>query len=122
MKIFVESLPELLGALGSAGVLGTLAWCCGIWRRRLGSRHTCAAPEAIPRPELDAQFRAIRRYTLLGTASGDGGAVQVMSTRLAGAILVWPVGDRQERFELTDVQLFDGSFAAEPVDRYEKVP
>ncbi|MFE4547949.1 hypothetical protein [Streptomyces sp. NPDC056785] len=121
MKIFVESLPELFGALGSAGVLGALAWCCGLWRRSHGSRHACAAPEAIPRWELDAQCRAIRKYTLLGTASGDGGAVQVMSTRLAGAILVWPVGDRQERFELTDVQLFDGSFAAEPVDRYEKV-
>lgn len=121
MKIFVESLPELLGALGAAGVLGALAWCCGLWRRRYGSRHVCAAPEPIPRSELDAQCRAIRRYTLLGTASGEAGAVQVMSTRLAGAILVWPVGDRPVRFELTDAQLFDGSFAAEPVDRYEKV-
>lgn len=110
MKILVEALPELLGALGSTGLISAVAWCLG--RRR-------ASRQAAPQPSTE--HRTIRRYTLLGTTNRAGGPVQMMSTRPAGAVLVWPVGDRQERFELTDIQLVDGTFAAEPVDRFEKI-
>ncbi|WP_331734460.1 MULTISPECIES: hypothetical protein [unclassified Streptomyces] len=57
--------------------------------------------------------------SLLGTLTEDGSPIQLASTRTAGAVIVWPVGDRQERFEFTDVQLYDGTFTAEPTDRYE---
>ncbi|MEU9413306.1 hypothetical protein AB0E08_47515, partial [Streptomyces sp. NPDC048281] len=67
------------------------------------------------------QAIAIRRYTLLGTADRKGEPIQAMSTRPAGSVLLWPAGSRPERFELIDVRLHDGTFAAEPVGRFEEI-
>ncbi|MFG2630377.1 hypothetical protein [Streptomyces sp. NPDC048473] len=127
MNIFTDALPEFLGALGSAGAVGTVMWCFRGWHRRRA--RDCPAPG--PAPVSHAEFvggqaapaargyATVRRYTLLGTSAEDGSPIQLASTRSAGTVIVWPVGARQERFELTDVRLYDGTFAAEPVDRYE---
>ncbi|MFD7498979.1 hypothetical protein ACFV8T_43065 [Streptomyces sp. NPDC059832] len=125
MDILTEALPEFLGALGSAGAVGTVMWCFRAWRRRARGPATGPAPtspsESIGDQATSAAQRnaTVRRYTLLGTLTEDGSPIQLASTRTAGAVIVWPVGDRQERFEFTDVQLYDGTFAAEPTDRYE---
>ncbi|MFF2438857.1 hypothetical protein ACFVU4_32680 [Streptomyces sp. NPDC058107] len=60
----------------------------------------------------------LRRYTLLGITTGDGTPTHLLSTRPAGSIVAHQVDGRTERFELTDVPLYDGTFAAEPLDRY----
>ncbi|MFF0448097.1 hypothetical protein ACFYT4_17090 [Streptomyces sp. NPDC004609] len=120
MNVFVESLPELIGALGSAGAVGIVVWCARRWRRSR-DRPDPAVLEQRARSELVTDYQTVRRYTLLGTTGRDGGPIQVISTRPVGTFLIWPVGRQQERFELTDVRLYDGTFAAEPVDRYETV-
>lgn len=60
----------------------------------------------------------IRRYTLLGTTTADGVPAQLLSTKPAGTLVTHRVDGRDERFELTDTMLYDGTYAAEPVDRY----
>lgn len=60
----------------------------------------------------------LRRYTLLGATTGDGTPTRLLSTRPAGSIVAHHVDGRTERFELTDVPMHDGTFAAEPLDRY----
>ncbi|MCM2387455.1 hypothetical protein [Streptomyces albipurpureus] len=114
MNILSESLPELLGAVGSAGVVGLIAWCV-----RNGHRRRLSTPDAHGATDPAVSYRSIRRYTLLGTSDVDSGPIQVASTRQAGTIMVWQIGARNERFELTNVYLDDGTFAAEPVERYE---
>ncbi|MER6611184.1 hypothetical protein ABT282_36230 [Streptomyces sp. NPDC000927] len=126
MDILTDALPEFLGALGSAGAVGTVMWCFRAWRRRARGPATGPAPtsptgefigdQAAPADQRNA---TARRYTLLGTLTEDGSPIQLTSTRPAGTVIVWPIGDSRERFELTDVQLYDGTFAAEPVNRYE---
>lgn len=126
MNILIEALPELLGALGSAAVVGAVVWGCRRWRRQ----NTAAPPTEPTNEKLTAaqtgtwvpQPVMIRRYTLLGTTANDGCPVQLMSTRPPGTLIIWPGRDRPERFELTGVRLYDGTFAAEPVDRYEPSP
>jgi hypothetical protein len=44
--------------------------------------------------------------------------VQITSTRPVGAVITHVVGGRTGRFELTGVRLYDGTYAAEPLDRY----
>jgi hypothetical protein len=34
MKILVEAIPELLGALGSTGIISAITWCVGRRRAR----------------------------------------------------------------------------------------
>ncbi|CAL9651790.1 hypothetical protein [Streptomyces sp. enrichment culture] len=116
MQILVESLPELLGALGSTGLISAATWY--ISRRR---HRTARSAEQRPTPSQGMGHRRIRTYTLLGTGGREGAPIRVMSTRTAGAVLLWPTGGRQERFELTDCLLSDGTYAAEPVDGFEKV-
>ncbi|MCX4971044.1 hypothetical protein OHA98_41260 [Streptomyces sp. NBC_00654] len=125
MEILTDALPEFLGALGSAGAVGTVMWCFRTWRRR--ARGPARGPASTSLTEFigdqaapaDQRNATARRYTLLGTLTEDGSPKQLTSTRSAGTVIVWPMGHGQERFELTDVQLYDGTFAAEPATRYE---
>ncbi|MFJ6000465.1 hypothetical protein [Streptomyces sp. NPDC092370] len=48
----------------------------------------------------------------------DGTPVQFTSTRAAGTTIIRVFDGRPEQFELTSVRLYDGTYAAEPVDRY----
>ncbi|WP_327687072.1 hypothetical protein [Streptomyces sp. NBC_00467] len=58
----------------------------------------------------------LRSFTLLRTANPDGSPVIYETTRPFGSrITVW-TGDRQRPYELTEAQLADGSYAAEPLD------
>lgn len=130
MDIFIDALPEFLGALGSAAVVGTVVWCFRAWRRQ--QARVCAAAASPPtgieglvtdQPGTpETKYAKLRRYTLLRTTSSDGSPIQLASTRQPGTLITWTVRGRTERFELTDVRLYDGTFAAEPLDRYETAP
>ncbi|MFJ5222821.1 hypothetical protein [Streptomyces sp. NPDC088400] len=127
MDILIAALPELVGALGSAAIASTVVWCFRAWRRQRARDSTATTPATVTLPELlahpqstsETQSAKAKHYTLLGTSAGDGSPVQLTSTRPPGTIITWLTRGHRERFELTDVQLYDGTFAAEPVDRYE---
>ncbi|MFM9543995.1 hypothetical protein [Streptomyces turgidiscabies] len=131
MNLFFDALPELLGTLAAAVVVGGFSE--GVRRlrqRRLAApAYTALGLKAYVAEARGARFRpapavavakapVVRRYTLLGSTTADGREAQITSTRLAGSTLLHVVGGRAERFELTDVRLHDGTYAAEPVDRY----
>lgn len=94
MNLFDATLPNFLGGLAVLAVGSVLTWTLA---RRTGG---------------------IRRYTLLNSATADGTPVLHLTTRRAGTIIRRDVGRGPERFELTKAQLPDGTYAAEPVDRY----
>ncbi|MET8668093.1 hypothetical protein ABZV87_27620 [Streptomyces tendae] len=58
----------------------------------------------------------LRRFTLLRTESADGTPVRYETTRPTGTRITPWVDGRQRLYELTAVQLEDGSYAAEPLD------
>lgn len=61
--------------------------------------------------------RILRRYTLLRTVGPDGAPDHYETTRPPGTVITHRVvGGHPQRFELTDVPLGDGTFAAEPLD------
>ncbi|MFC1443071.1 hypothetical protein ABUW04_33010 [Streptacidiphilus sp. N1-10] len=62
--------------------------------------------------------RELRRYTLLGTQDAHGNPLLYDTTRNAGNVLIRVVEGHRSTFELTDVQLRDGTYAAEPLDSY----
>ncbi|MFF4763348.1 hypothetical protein [Streptomyces sp. NPDC001292] len=107
MSLLTDALPGLLSATGAAGVVALASAA----RRRLLSRR----PRTTQRPGTAAALegpRALRRYTLLRTAGPD----QYETTRPTGTVITHQVDGRPQRFELTDVPLGDGTFAAEPLD------
>ncbi|MFE5614086.1 hypothetical protein [Streptomyces sp. NPDC056524] len=106
--LITSSLAELLGGL--AGILLLAVAGRARLRRRAARR---VAPAEI------RDVRQARTYTLPGTLAPDGCPVKVISTRPAGTILYHsgPVG--REKFELTDFVLSDGTYAAEPLSRYQ---
>ncbi|MEU3891328.1 hypothetical protein [Streptomyces sp. NPDC029041] len=105
MLLLLDAVPDLLSAIGAAAViaLASAAW------RRLSSRRAAASAA------LD-ESRTLRRYTLLRTSGPDGAPEQYETTRPAGTVIVHRVDGLSQRFELTDVPLGDGTFAAEPFD------
>ncbi|MFI1285154.1 hypothetical protein ACH4U5_31095 [Streptomyces sp. NPDC020858] len=79
--------------------------------RRLRDRRT--ARRQVPAPAAPSEgARMLRRYTLLRT-SGPG---QYDTTRPGGTVITHHIDGRTQRFELTDVPLGDGTYAAEPID------
>ncbi|SCF61305.1 hypothetical protein GA0115260_100293 [Streptomyces sp. MnatMP-M27] len=58
-----------------------------------------------------------RRYTLLDTVTDNGLPIQVTTTRPVGTLIAQTLNGQEQRFELTNVRLHDGTFAAEPIDR-----
>ncbi|MFG2586382.1 hypothetical protein [Streptomyces malaysiensis] len=129
MHLLLDALPEFLGALGSAAVIGMLLRC-GRRLRRLPCQGThTAAPRAGDgiRAGTDAgacgperrgiDLAKVRRYTLLDTVTDDGLPVQVTTTRPVGTLITQTLTGQEQHFELTNVRLHDGTFAAEPIDR-----
>ncbi|CAM5680294.1 hypothetical protein SAVIM338S_07308 [Streptomyces avidinii] len=107
------SLAEYLGGLLLALTLALVGWA---WRRRRSrALGQTAAGGAAPVPLVPPQ---VRRYTLLGTLAPDGSPAQITSTRPARTAITYRAGGLAERFELTDALLHDGTYAAEPLDRY----
>ncbi|WP_395575763.1 hypothetical protein [Streptomyces sp. BK79] len=98
---------DLLGtALGQGLTLMLLVTAItGIWLYR---RRRATPPEP-PR---------VRHFTLLRTEGADGAPVGYETTRPSGTKIARWVGGRQRLFELTDVQLEDGTYAAEPLDHF----
>ncbi|PNG21891.1 hypothetical protein [Streptomyces cahuitamycinicus] len=60
----------------------------------------------------------IRHFTLLRTEAADGTPVRYETTRPTGTKITPWVDGRQRLYELTDVQLEDGTYAAEPLDHF----
>ncbi|MFI8952611.1 hypothetical protein ACIGO6_39850 [Streptomyces sp. NPDC053750] len=98
---------DLLGTSLGQWLLVVLlaAAAAGSWLYR---RSRAAAPEP-PR---------VRSFTLLRTEGADGTPVRYETTRPTGTKIAPWVGGRQRLFELTDVQLEDGTYAAEPIDHF----
>ncbi|MFI1285212.1 hypothetical protein ACH4U5_31410 [Streptomyces sp. NPDC020858] len=107
--VITGSVGELLGGLALVLVLALTAWTR---RRRMATRPD-TPPDGGP-----AAARHARRYTLLGTRAADGHPEQVVSSRPAGTVVSQRGPGRRQRFELTDAILADGTYAAEPLDRY----
>ncbi|MFC9825229.1 hypothetical protein ACFWG6_29020 [Streptomyces erythrochromogenes] len=106
-NILNDSLAQLIGGLALAVVLAGWAWV---------RRTRRAAPRPQERPTLPRQ---VRRYTLLDTRGDDGQPQHLISTLPAGTVVTCTAGGGPERFELTDAVLPDGSFAAEPLHRFQ---
>ncbi|MER5757715.1 hypothetical protein [Streptomyces sp. NPDC002082] len=113
--LFAASLPELLGGLGAAIIVGLAPWATRRWRDR---RTVSPAPAPLAIPGDTRVPEQVRRYTLLGTLTPDGSPAQITSTRPARTAIIYRGGGQAERFELTDALLYDGTYAAEPLDRY----
>ncbi|MFC8276635.1 hypothetical protein ACFUJR_29710 [Streptomyces sp. NPDC057271] len=94
VSILRDAVPEFLGGLAVVLVLAVLGWY--VKRRR----------------------NTLRRYILLNSVDADGNPVLHVTTRRPGTIITRDVGRGPERFELTDVELPDGTYVAEPIDRY----
>ncbi|MFF0216104.1 hypothetical protein [Streptomyces vinaceus] len=107
--VITGTFAELLGSLASVLVLTLITRT----RRRRAERHGVGPAEAEP------QARPARTYTLIGTRAPDGHTMQLASSRPAGTVITRRVpGGRQQRFELTDAILSDGTYAADPLDGY----
>jgi hypothetical protein len=128
MHFLLDALPEFLGALGSAAVIGMLLRC-GRRVRSLTRGTDTAAPHVggCTRAEADAGARGpecrgaglakARRYTLLDTVTDDGLPIQVTTTRPVGTLITHTFTGQERHFELTNVRLHDGTFAAEAIAR-----
>ncbi|MET8218078.1 hypothetical protein [Streptomyces hirsutus] len=111
MSLLTDALPGLLSAIGAAGVIALASAA----RRRLLPRRPRTAQGAGTAVASDGP-RVLRCYTLLRTVGPDGAPDQYETTRPTGTVITHRVDSRPQRFELTDVPLGDGTFAAEPLD------
>ncbi|WP_405438486.1 hypothetical protein OG373_13785 [Streptomyces avidinii] len=108
-------LPELFTDILSGALITTcstalLAGAATVPRRLL-DRWTAAGQGLASAVPLECA-RTLRRYTLLRTC-GPG---QYDTTRPSGTVITHHIDGRTQRFELTDVALGDGTYAAEPID------
>ncbi|MFJ4008004.1 hypothetical protein ACIPWL_31810 [Streptomyces sp. NPDC090023] len=105
MWLLINAVPDLLSAIGAAAVI---ALASAAWHRlSIGRAAASAASD---------DSRTLRHYTLLRTVGPDGAPQQYETTRPTGTVITHRVDGRPQRFELTDVPLGDGTFAAEPLD------
>lgn len=111
MSLFTNVLTGLLSTIGAAALIAFASAA----RRRLLSRSPQTAQGAVTGATLEGT-RTLRRYTLLRTVGPDGAPGQHETTRPAGTVITRRVNGHSQRFELTDVPLGDGTFAAEPLD------
>jgi hypothetical protein len=104
MNFLLEPVP--LAAECAAGVALVVAVAS-----RFSRRIRRVDREELPR------YTELRRYTLLGTGTG-GDPLLYETTRPPGTIISREIDGHREQFELTDVLLRDGTYAAEKLDRY----
>ncbi|MFK0258266.1 hypothetical protein [Streptomyces sp. NPDC090445] len=83
-------------------------------RRRMG-RSAGGGPAAAP-----TSAAGVRLYTLLGARAVVGQPVHLPSSRPAGTVVSWTGPAGRERFELTNDELPDGTYAAEPLSLYRR--
>lgn len=68
------------------------------------------------RRPVDAVPPRVRQFTLLRTEDSDGSPVRYETTLPTGTTITPWVNGNQRHYTLTDGQLADGTFAAEPLD------
>ncbi|MFE7070443.1 hypothetical protein ACFU96_10185 [Streptomyces sp. NPDC057620] len=68
------------------------------------------------RRPVDAVPPRVRQFTLLRTEDSDGSPVRYETTLPTGTTITPWVNGHQRHYTLTDGQLADGTFAAEPLD------
>ncbi|WP_328765356.1 MULTISPECIES: hypothetical protein [unclassified Streptomyces] len=106
--ILTGSIAELIGGLALL-LLGVFAtW----FRHRRRAVRTSADAQAVA-------GRQARTYTLLGIRAPDGHPVHLVSARTAGTVVTQRGPTGRQRYELTDAILADGTYAAEPLNRYQ---
>ncbi|MFG2457031.1 hypothetical protein ACGFWE_08175 [Streptomyces sp. NPDC048523] len=129
MSLLAETLPHIIGGLTVTGLIGAATWTTHRIRLRRTTSSAFAVHATTPAPEagreqqpahpaLEGTVMTLRAYTLLGTTGTDDRPVRRESTRPVGSIITVVVDGSAERFELTGIPLQDGTFAAEPLDRY----
>ncbi|MCX5216133.1 hypothetical protein OG689_44165 [Kitasatospora sp. NBC_00240] len=92
------SLTEFYCAVLAALLLSALGWAT---RRIVASRN-----------------KELRRYTLLGSVDAQGNPLLHDTTRGTGTVITRDIDGQRRQFELTDALLRDGTYAAEPLERY----
>jgi hypothetical protein len=109
MSLLTDAVSGLLSATVATAVIALVS---AAWRR-LSSRRTArrTAVDAAP-----CGTRMLRRYTLLRSTGPDGTPYRYETTRPTGTVITHRVDGLSQCFELTDVPLGDGTFAAEPLD------
>ncbi|MFJ5049285.1 hypothetical protein [Streptomyces sp. NPDC088719] len=108
MPQFID-VPGLVSSIVGAGVLAgvTATW------RWMRVRDTGEGEAGTP----VGGARSLRRYTLLRTTGAHGSPEQYETTWPTGTVITHRVdGLHPRRFELTDVPLGDGTYAAEPLE------
>ncbi|MFF7535382.1 hypothetical protein ACFZB2_41010 [Streptomyces bobili] len=72
--------------------------------------------ESRSNPERFTVPPRVRQFTLLRTEDSDGSPVRYETTLPTGTTITPWVNGHQRHYTLTDGQLADGTFAAEPLD------
>jgi hypothetical protein len=96
MGTLIDAVPELLGGFGAGLLLAGATWIV----RKVRSRST-AQP-------------LLRQYTVLYSESPEGRPERFASGQPAGSIVLHLIEGRVQRLVLTETQLSDGTFAAQP--------
>lgn len=97
MSTLMDAVPELLGGFGAGLLLAGAAWIV----RKVCSRGT---------PGL-----LLRQYTVIYSANSEGRPERFASGQPAGSIVLHVIEGRVQRLMLTETQLSDGTFAAQPL-------
>lgn len=97
MTTLLDALPELLGALGAGLVLAGVSWVV----RKVHSRGMVR--------------RVPRQYSVLYSGHSGGHPDRFASRQPAGTVVLHVVEGRVQRLLLTETQLSDGTFAAQPL-------
>ncbi len=108
----MSQLIDVPGLVSSLVCACVLAGVTAIWRW-MRVRGAGESRESAPA----GGARTLRRYTLLRTAGAHGNPEQYETTWPTGTVITHRVdGGPPQRFELTDVPLSNGTYAAEPLD------
>ncbi|MFG2719752.1 hypothetical protein ACGFW5_15850 [Streptomyces sp. NPDC048416] len=102
----ITALPGSLSTLSAAFALVTAA---------LAHLRARRAAQLAAGAALVEQPRRLRDYTLLRTTGPDGAPVHYTTTRPHGSVITHQIDGRPRDFELTDLPLGDGTYAAEPL-------
>lgn len=108
MSVIIAVATGILIALGTTAT----TYLAHLALARL--RALRAARQAAPTAALEPS-RRVRHYTLLRTLGSDGRPVQYLTTRPPGSVITHSIQGRPRDFELTDLPLGDGTYAAEPL-------
>ncbi|MFB6842123.1 hypothetical protein [Streptomyces sp. NPDC056361] len=119
MNLLRDILPEFLAALGAAATIALVTAVVRSIRARRTSTSSLPSAPITPTDGETTPGTTIHHFTLLGTTDTNGDPVKLTTTRPAGTTITYRADGGTERFQLTSARLHDGTFAAEPIDRYQ---